>query len=213
MKRLSLLLAVLLCACSPLLNSESTNGLKAEKNSSCADFNRIKVFQTLDNFALANVCDSSYSDLCIGMVVRIDKDWNMELWDDKVITPPEGKCFIYDGTYQYETKAESKKTVPVLRFGYKYTPASMDEALNRASVEIDSFHKSCLYSVEVEDVKHKSDKRNFCDCAKQAMTDGIAETLKSSDVSTKDDLETVYAENIISKMKQCTTKYPKALED
>lgn len=213
MKRIFLLLAILLCACSPLLNSESTNGFKAEKNSECADFDRIEVFQTLDNFALANVCDSNYSDLCIGMVVRIDKDWNMELWDDKVITPPEGKCFIYDGTYQYETKAESQKTVPVLRFGYKYSPASMDEALNRATVEIDAFHKSCLYSVEIEDAAHKTDKRNFCDCATQAMTDGIAEMLKGSDVITQDDLESVYAENVMSKIKQCVTKYPKALEN
>lgn len=213
MKRFSLLLAILLCACSLSLNSESTNGFKVEKNSECADFNRIEVFQTLDNFALANVCDSSYSDLCLGMVVRIDKDWNMELWDDKVITPPDGKCFIYDGTYQYETKTELKKTVPVLRFGYKYTPASMDEALNRATVEIDAFHKSCLYSVEIENVKNKSDKRNFCDCTKQAMTDGIAETLKDLEVSTQDDLKSVYAENVISKIKQCATKYPKAVED
>ena len=57
----------------------------------------------------------------MSMVVRIDKDFDMELWDDKYITPPEGKCFVYNGTYEYETKAESHKTVPVIDFGY-YDP-------------------------------------------------------------------------------------------
>ena len=92
---LSILFALSGCA---LLHDETgdTSIWKGEKNTDCADFKTVKVFQTLEDSALASVCDGYDTKYCNGMTVVVYKKWNQQLWDEKVITPPKGKCFVYD---------------------------------------------------------------------------------------------------------------------
>lgn len=82
-------------------------------NSKCQSFKKIKIFQVLDNFALANTCDNDY---CFGPVVYIPKEKGEIYYDEQKITPPNNKCFGFNGTYQYETKDERTKTVPKIAF-------------------------------------------------------------------------------------------------
>ena len=76
MKKLfSLFIIVLLSACSMFKTEiDNTNTWKSEKNENCADFKTIKVFQTLNNGALASVCDSGSTKYCSGMTVAIKKN-------------------------------------------------------------------------------------------------------------------------------------------
>lgn len=213
MKHLLFLSVLFLSACSSIATSsnEPENTWKATKNTECADFDKVKVFQTLDNFALANVCDKDYPDLCMSMVVRIDKDFDMELWDDKYITPPEGKCFVYNGTYEYETKAESHKTVPVIDFGYKYTPASEKEATERVFEVFNDMSKSCAYHFDnVKDKSLRTEGKKFCDCIDKAVETSLTDVASNQTVATADSAEALFKEKFMKEVNNCSKKYPKA---
>lgn len=82
---------------------------KTIKNPKCQPFDTIKVFQVLDDFALALQCDGEY---CTGPVVYIPKENNRLYYDEQKINPPQNKCFSFSGTYQYENKENLMKTVP-----------------------------------------------------------------------------------------------------
>jgi len=78
-----------------------------------------KVFQVLDDAALANAASDNVEGkiLYLGPVVliRADEEHN-GFYDDQIIKVPSGKVAAQIGTYQYYTRQEIVKTVPVIGF-------------------------------------------------------------------------------------------------
>ena len=71
----------------------------------------LKIFQTLQqNAALARIKD----DYSSGVYLLVNKE-NQSYYDDQVVKLPAGKCFKQIGTYQYPTKDDRLKTVPVVQ--------------------------------------------------------------------------------------------------
>lgn len=92
---------------------------KMINNTRCENIVAIKIFQVLDNYSLAHVCEEvSYSDdlSCYGHTVYISKNKNELHFDDKIIKPQEGKCFSYNGVYKYEAMNGMSHTVPKIKF-------------------------------------------------------------------------------------------------
>lgn len=87
-----------------------------EQNPKCEDMDAVKVFQTLDDGALALGCEKESLGTCLGKVVFVPKQKGEILYDDKRITAPEGKCIVFDNVYTYQTKENGRKTVPVIGF-------------------------------------------------------------------------------------------------
>ncbi len=72
--------------------------------------NEIKVFQVLKpNMALANTGD--FSDGIVVLLVNYDGKY---YYDDEKIKIPGDKCARQRGIYQYTTKNNQEKTVPVI---------------------------------------------------------------------------------------------------
>lgn len=70
----------------------------------------IEVFQVLEpNMALANT-----GDILNGIVVLLINHDGKSYYDEQKIKIPAGKCARQVGTYQYTTKNETVKTVPVV---------------------------------------------------------------------------------------------------
>jgi hypothetical protein len=186
---LSLLFVLTGCA---LFHNETddTKIWKGEKNTDCADFRTVKVFQTLEDSALASVCDGYDTKYCNGMTVIIAKKWNQQLWDEKVVTPPKGKCFVYDGTVSYKTKAGDSKTVPVLDYRYDRSPTSEDEANARLEEYVFDFSQQCLYEYENDDNTLSDNDEKYCECATEVMSSfytTISNILKSTIDSEKEE--------------------------
>lgn len=71
----------------------------------------LKIFQVLEpTAALAMIKD----DFSSGAYLLINQE-GKSYYDDQVIKLPSGKCFKQIGTYQYPTKDERIKTVPVVQ--------------------------------------------------------------------------------------------------
>lgn len=71
----------------------------------------LKVFQTLKpNIALATI----NGDFSSGVYLVINNE-GKSYYDNMIIKLPAGKCFKQIGTYQYQNKEESWKTVPVVQ--------------------------------------------------------------------------------------------------
>jgi hypothetical protein len=87
-------------------------------NPDCEEVSQFRVFQVLDDFALANACEAtSHGDFitCFGHTVYLPREPGKIYYDDQIIKSPPGKCVVYVGTHQYET-ARGYKTVPVVKF-------------------------------------------------------------------------------------------------
>lgn len=87
-----------------------------EKEGACINAKQIKIFQTLEpNMALAHALtkpNAIYDEN--ETLVLIIGDENTHYYDDQKINIPSGKCAKQVGTYQYETKQNIQKTVPVI---------------------------------------------------------------------------------------------------
>lgn len=98
----------------------STSIHSTEKNSNtmrnpkCEDVTKFKVFQVLDKFVLANVCNKDDDDYCFGHVVYFEKEKGKIYYDDQVIKVKDNECAIYTGTYRYQTPG-GYKTVPIVK--------------------------------------------------------------------------------------------------
>ncbi len=90
-------------------------------NKKCEDFPAVKVFQVLDEFSLGFACKTfDAKDLfCVGFTVYIPKEKGKIYYDDQIIEPPTGKCFVFNDTYRYETRNGMLKTIPVVSFENK----------------------------------------------------------------------------------------------
>ena len=125
MKKSFIMLSLLLTACvgsqnDDLHTTSIFNPAPAQtiRNEKCENVPAIKLFQVLDNFALAYTCEErSYSDeySCYGMTVYVPKNKNELFYDDKIIEPKEGQCISYNGTYKYESRNGAQHTVPKVK--------------------------------------------------------------------------------------------------
>lgn len=147
-------------ACSSL----NTINIVKERNPKCQNVAEVEVFQTLNGYALASVCDYKGEQFCMGMTVRVDEITEL-LYDKKRISAPKGKCIVFSDTYKYETKDGDIKTVPVLGFDYEYEAESEEENITRAVNELQDIKQSCMLYMgkEYKDMA-ESEKEEKCEC-------------------------------------------------
>ncbi len=76
-----------------------------------------KVLQVIsNNMALAHAGENKYGEVWYtGMLVLLTGDEGTYFYDDQIVEVPKGKTARHIGTYQYETKSEIQKTVPVVK--------------------------------------------------------------------------------------------------
>ena len=214
-------MVALLSACSWFrTGTDDTSMWNAKKNTDCAEFKSVKVFQTLKDSALAKVCDKGETKYCSGMVVVVPKKWDLQLWDDKIITAPQDKCFVYKTTVEYETTGHEKKTVPVLGFDYKYSPKSEDEAIERLQQDATDFYKNCYLNFEKEENKTlKKEGNELCECFesfKFVSVDDLQETTQTDKQEEKFSFEAnryLFMQlKYLANLDNCMKKYPKAAD-
>ncbi len=168
MKKLILATVFMLLSCSQVstMNVLPNVGSTREHNPNCMDMRRFKVFQVFeDDYALANACTASFDDIfCIGAVVLLTPQRNIEYYDDMYVSTPNEKCAVQDGVYKYETKNKTHKTVPVIRFDYEFSSSSEEEDLGRFHDEMEDVRYECKLSVINNKKQNTKANINKCDC-------------------------------------------------
>ncbi len=92
-----------------------------QKNKKCMDMEHFKIIQVFqDNSALAKKCDSISDKYCSFPVVLLTPQQGVDYYDDMYVGLPDNKCAVQDGVYRYETRQEIIKTVPRIKWDYKY---------------------------------------------------------------------------------------------
>lgn len=83
-----------------------------EKPGDVIDIEAFEVFQVLsEDAALVHAQSYRYS----GTVYLLTNDEGKYYYDDEVVKVPEGKVARQIGLYQYQTKSEFSKTVPIIQ--------------------------------------------------------------------------------------------------
>ena len=145
-----------------------------EYNKNCMDMRRFKVFQVFeDSYALANACTSEYNkDFCIGAVVLLTPQRNIEYYDEMYVSTPDNKCAVQDGVYKYETKKKIHKTVPVVRFEYEFSSVSEEEDLIRFQDAMEDVRYICKLSAANSKNKKQNTQESIskCDCVIDFIT-------------------------------------------
>jgi len=85
-----------------------------QRNPKCEDVRAFKVFQVLDKFVLASICEYYDTQYCMGHTVIFKKEKGKIYYDDQVIKVKDNECAIYTGTYRYQTQG-GYKTVPIVK--------------------------------------------------------------------------------------------------
>ncbi len=100
-------------------SSSNDNGMTYfEKPGKCISTKDFKVFQVIgEGYALAEErLELSSGISCPGNLLVLVTNENGELYyDDQIIEVPEGKCMRQIGVYEYQTKSENWKTVPIVQ--------------------------------------------------------------------------------------------------
>lgn len=107
-----------------LSSGVKTNENDREKNSGVTWFDKpgdvlevksFKVFQVLgDNSALVHGKENNYNYYG-GAVYLLTNDEGKYYYDDEIVDVPKGKTVRQFGIYQYQTRSEFEKTVPIIR--------------------------------------------------------------------------------------------------
>lgn len=108
-----IVLTVLFATVSYVSSTSSNSGLNMfEEPGECLiSRSSLKIFQVLEpTAALAMIKD----DFSSGVYLLVNNE-GKSYYDDQVIKLPTGKCFKQIGTYQYPTKDDRLKTVPVVQ--------------------------------------------------------------------------------------------------
>ena len=87
-----------------------------EKPGDVIEVKSFKVFQVLDKDAalVSGVTYEKY-DIYSGAVYLLTNEDGKYYYDDEVVKVPDGKVARQVGIYQYQTKAELDKTVPIIQ--------------------------------------------------------------------------------------------------
>lgn len=89
-----------------------------EKPGKCISTKEFEVIQVIgDGYALAReiVDRTSLINIPSGLLVLVTNDNGELYYDDQVIEVPKGKCMRQIGVYEYQTKSENWKTVPIVQ--------------------------------------------------------------------------------------------------
>lgn len=108
-----IVLTILFATVSYVSSTNSNSGLNMfEEPGECLiSRSSLKIFQVLEpTAALAMIKD----DFSSGAYLLVNNE-GKSYYDDQVIKLPTGKCFKQIGTYQYPTKDDRLKTVPVVQ--------------------------------------------------------------------------------------------------
>ena len=100
-------------------SSSNDNGMTYfEKPGKCISTKEFEVIQVIgDGYALAReiVDRTSLINIPSGLLVLVTNDNGELYYDDQVIEVPKGKCMRQIGVYEYQTKSENWKTVPIVQ--------------------------------------------------------------------------------------------------
>ncbi|MEE0883379.1 MAG: hypothetical protein U0L65_08175 [Bacteroidales bacterium] len=89
-----------------------------EKPGKCISTKEFEVIQVIgDGYALAReiVDRTSLINIPSGLLVLVTNENGELYYDDQVIKVPEGKCMRQIGVYEYQTRMETTKTVPIVQ--------------------------------------------------------------------------------------------------
>ena len=89
-----------------------------EKPGKCISKKDFKVFQVIgEGYALAEERLEFSSGITLpgNLLVLVTNDNGELYYDDQVIEVPKGKCMRQIGVYEYQTKSENWKTVPIVQ--------------------------------------------------------------------------------------------------
>ena len=148
-------------------------------NEKCMDMERFKVVQVFQNrYALAFHCDDGY---CLGTTVLLAPQKDIDYYDNLRVKPPVGRCAQQDGVFRYENKQGDFKTVPVIRWGYKYEAENKEESLKRLKELTDEAIDECKQS-HILDKTDTSENMKKCECViKEAIRAGLKNENYTSD--------------------------------
>lgn len=177
MNKISMFLSVLLVSCSTITTEN--------RNPHCIDVKQYKVLQALETgSALAHECKydwnklemdcSSYKNQLVYLEAPI------EFYDDMIVKVPDNQCPVQQGVYKYETKNNSMKTVPEIRFNYNKIPQTQDKEF------VNWFSKN-VYDYCMIDVKDKSK----CECFSDELTYKFMESLENENSDNVNDLDLI----------------------
>lgn len=202
MKKFILATILMLFGCTQMSSINVLSGMDSdrEQNPNCMDMKRFQVFQVFeDSYALANACTAEYDEnFCIGAVVLLTPQRNIEYYDEMYVTVPDNKCAIQDGVFKYETKNKIHKTVPVIRFDYEFSSSSEEEDLERFHDKMEDVRYECKLSVINN--KKQNTKANItkCDCIVDFITNEFI-ALKSKTDAGKEKFEKEFSKRLEKK--------------
>ncbi|MBR4127126.1 MAG: hypothetical protein IKR09_06100 [Alphaproteobacteria bacterium] len=184
--------------------SEQTNSPAKIPNAKCMNMKSFEVLQVFqDRYALAFNCKNQNDDHCLGTTVLLAPQKDVDYYDHLRVDPPVGRCAVQDGVYRYENKERVIRTVPVIRWGYKYEPENEEEYLERlkelSGEAIDECRKS--HVLKKTDTSENMQK---CECIVKEEADSI---LKGKEISNSE-IEKKCSNNIIKKKKKHTSSKP-----
>jgi len=209
MKKLFLILSIILVGCVDG-HMSSLSHVSKERNKKCADIKEVKVFQVFEDGALASVCENSYSTYCSGMTVVVLRERGEDLWDDKRVKASKDKCFVYDGTYKYESKGAGNKTVPILRFDYEYNATTEEEAFERLEEMREYIYDECLDELN-RNFKNEKDKNiKKCECVVDFTIDKLIALNKDNSEQSK--LTEKFLKEATTQMEKKCGKLPKSMK-
>ena len=121
MKKIFIVLLIFSFACettstTSTIENQVKKSSKTIRNPSCEDITSFQVFQVLDNFVLATVCQYMEYQHCLGHTVYFQKEKGKGkiYFDDQIIKVKDNECVIFTGTYRYKTQS-GYKTVPIVK--------------------------------------------------------------------------------------------------
>lgn len=204
MKKLFLFLPILITACA------DTGFNSRQYNEKCESVKELEVFQTLNDGALAFVCErKSYDDCAMGHTVFVEKQRGVEFWDKKRIKAPKDKCIVFDGVYKYTSKDERERTIPVARFEYEYSVSSEDELVDRMTELHGNLFDACLDEANAEFKNNKEQNKKTCECFADLTMENIINMM-----TTEQDLKSeIFTKEFIKNAEKKCGKLPKSIKN
>lgn len=162
-------------------------------NEKCMNMEHFKVFQvSKDRYALAYHCKEADDDYCLHTMVLLAPQKGVDYYDDMRVNLPAGRCAEQDGVYQYETKGGFVRTVPVIRWRYKYEAENEEEYLGRLKEVADEAIDECKQAHIVDKTDTLGNMKKCESDVKEQFENGFLESCKKRLVSDKaDTLENV----------------------
>ena len=182
---------------------ENSTFFNKVQNELCMDMERFQIFQTFPaNYALANNCKEDDRDYCFGAVVLLTPQRNVDYYDSMFVTLPAGKCAVQDGIYRYEAK-NGLKTVPRIRWGFKYAPENEEEAITRLNEYMEDRINECKSIYASDEKTNTEENMKNCDCSIKEAVKYSFQKSEEDETSSKD-----VVKDVIKHVKEKCGKIP-----